>query len=74
MPTAGDHHRRQRKMLNPVFSIKHIRNLTPLFHSIALKVRIHYEDYAGCFSPRIIFSRERRYADLYLFGGREFGR
>lgn len=35
---AGDHHRKQRRMLNPVFSIKNIRNLTPLFYSVVQKV------------------------------------
>ncbi|KAI0059725.1 cytochrome P450 [Artomyces pyxidatus] len=34
LATLGAHHRRQRKLLNPVFSIKHMRSLTPLFHGI----------------------------------------
>ncbi|KAI0737376.1 cytochrome P450 [Daedaleopsis nitida] len=37
--TYGDAHRRQRKMLNPVFSTTHMRNLTPLFYSITDKLR-----------------------------------
>ncbi|KAI0056555.1 cytochrome P450 [Artomyces pyxidatus] len=32
--TLGDHHRKQRKILNPVFSTKHMRSLAPLFHKI----------------------------------------
>ena len=35
----GDHHRKQRKMLNPVFSASHLRNLTPVFYEITNKVR-----------------------------------
>ncbi|EIW62374.1 cytochrome P450 [Trametes versicolor FP-101664 SS1] len=37
--TLGDHHRQQRKMLNPVFSIKHMRDMTPLFYEISHKLR-----------------------------------
>ncbi|KAH9852205.1 cytochrome P450 [Lenzites betulinus] len=37
--TIGEQHRRQRKMLNPVFSTKHLRNLTPLFYEIIHKTR-----------------------------------
>ncbi|KIK56922.1 hypothetical protein GYMLUDRAFT_776852 [Collybiopsis luxurians FD-317 M1] len=32
--TLGDHHRRQRKMLNPVFSIAHMRALVPVFYDV----------------------------------------
>ncbi|KAJ8494978.1 hypothetical protein ONZ51_g1961 [Trametes cubensis] len=32
--TLGDQHRRQRKMLNPVFSAKHLRGMTPIFNAI----------------------------------------
>ena len=35
----GDHHRRQRKMLNPVFSLKHMRGLIPIFYPIAHQLR-----------------------------------
>ena len=34
----GAHHRKQRKMLNPVFSIKHMRMMTPIFYDVAHKV------------------------------------
>ncbi|KAK7682246.1 hypothetical protein QCA50_014833 [Cerrena zonata] len=30
----GAHHRRQRKMLNPVFSVKHLRSMTTIFYSV----------------------------------------
>ncbi|KAI0046935.1 cytochrome P450 [Auriscalpium vulgare] len=32
--TTGPHHRKQRKMLNPMFSTKSIRSMTPLFQKI----------------------------------------
>ncbi|TDL16039.1 cytochrome P450 [Rickenella mellea] len=34
LATLGAHHKRQRKMLNPVFSAKHMRSLTPLVFNI----------------------------------------
>lgn len=34
----GTHHRRQRKLLNPAFSVTHLRNMTPIFHGIARQV------------------------------------
>ncbi|KAI0768611.1 cytochrome P450 [Trametes elegans] len=37
--TIGEQHRRQRKMLNPVFSTKHLREMTPLFYEIIHKAR-----------------------------------
>ncbi|TCD66902.1 cytochrome P450-dit2 [Steccherinum ochraceum] len=39
LSTYGDHHRKQRKMLNPVFSIAHMRDMTPIFYEVALKLR-----------------------------------
>jgi cytochrome P450 len=32
--TVGDHHRKQRKMLNPVFSIAHMRSMMPIFYDV----------------------------------------
>ena len=37
----GEQHRKQRKMLNPVFSQKHIRGLLPIFQPIANEVNQH---------------------------------
>ncbi|KAI0668342.1 cytochrome P450 [Trametes maxima] len=34
LATLGNQHRRQRKMLNPLFSAKHLRDMTPLFHDV----------------------------------------
>ena len=35
LSTLGDHHRKQRKMMNPVFSIAHMRDMTPIFFGVA---------------------------------------
>ncbi|KAI0806607.1 cytochrome P450 [Fomes fomentarius] len=37
LSTHGDSHKKQRKMLNPVFSVAHIRNITPLFYNVTEK-------------------------------------
>ncbi|KAL4249729.1 Cytochrome P450 superfamily protein [Abortiporus biennis] len=34
----GETHRRQRKILNPVFSINHMRQMTPMFYRVAHKL------------------------------------
>ncbi|KAI0717433.1 cytochrome P450 [Cerioporus squamosus] len=39
LSVLGDQHKRQRKMLNPVFSTKHLREMTPLFFEIIHKTR-----------------------------------
>ena len=39
LTTEGQQHRRQRKMLNPVFSAAHLRHMNGLFHDITDKVR-----------------------------------
>ncbi|KAJ3550676.1 hypothetical protein NMY22_g309 [Coprinellus aureogranulatus] len=36
--TEGEHHRKQRRILNPVFSAAHLRNITPLFYDVASQV------------------------------------
>ncbi|TFK51292.1 cytochrome P450 [Heliocybe sulcata] len=35
----GDEHRKQRKMLNPIFSPKHLRDLVPIFRDVAYQLR-----------------------------------
>ncbi|TBU57392.1 cytochrome P450 [Dichomitus squalens] len=39
LSTDGEQHKRQRKMLNPVFSVKHLREMTPLFYQVIHKTR-----------------------------------
>lgn len=39
--TTGARHKKQRKMLNPVFSGAHMRNLTPIFHTVVHRVGPH---------------------------------
>ncbi|KAI0072182.1 cytochrome P450 [Panus rudis PR-1116 ss-1] len=36
---TGEQHRKHRKMLNPVFSIKHMRHMTPIFYQVANNLR-----------------------------------
>ncbi|KAF9043394.1 cytochrome P450 [Panaeolus papilionaceus] len=36
--TVGDHHKKQRKSLNPVFSIAHMRQMVPMFYEITHKL------------------------------------
>ncbi|KAF5380257.1 hypothetical protein D9757_008190 [Collybiopsis confluens] len=38
LTTMGDPHRRQRKLLNPVFSIAHMRSMLPIFYDVADKL------------------------------------
>ncbi|KAL4242915.1 cytochrome P450 family protein [Abortiporus biennis] len=39
LATSGVHHRQQRKMLNPLFSIGHMRDMTDIFFRISYKLR-----------------------------------
>ncbi|KAJ6631437.1 cytochrome P450 [Mycena sp. CBHHK59/15] len=37
--TMGDQHKKQRKMLNPLFAVKHLKGFTPLFFKTSQKMR-----------------------------------
>ncbi|KAI5123785.1 hypothetical protein M0805_009080 [Coniferiporia weirii] len=39
LSTIGDEHKKQRKMLNPVFSSKHMRDMLPMLYPIAHQLR-----------------------------------
>ncbi|KAH8100150.1 cytochrome P450 [Cristinia sonorae] len=39
LSSNGDHHRRQRKMLNPVFSINHMRRMVPVFNTVSQRLK-----------------------------------
>ncbi|KAJ3829900.1 cytochrome P450 [Lentinula raphanica] len=39
LSTFGEDHRKQRKMLNPVFSIAHMRSMMPIFHDVVDQLR-----------------------------------
>ncbi|KAI0628905.1 cytochrome P450 [Trametes polyzona] len=39
LATRGDHHRKQRKLLNPVFSITHMRRMLPIFYNVTHKLQ-----------------------------------
>ena len=36
--SAGEHHCKQRKLLNPVFSINHMRHMMPTFYTVTHRV------------------------------------
>ena len=38
LSTSGAVHKKQRKLLNPVFSGAHMRDLTPIFHDVVQRV------------------------------------
>ena len=40
LSTLGAPHRKQRKLLNPVFSANHMRYMTPIFYRVADRVRV----------------------------------
>ncbi|KZP14957.1 cytochrome P450 [Athelia psychrophila] len=37
--TLGEHHRKQRKMLNPAFSPRHLQEMVPIFYNVSHKLR-----------------------------------
>ena len=37
----GDHHRKQRKLLNPLFNVNHMRYMTPIFYRVTRKVLLN---------------------------------
>ncbi|KAH9994081.1 cytochrome P450 [Russula compacta] len=39
LATSGDHHRKQRKLLNPVFNINHMRYMIPIFYGVVGQLR-----------------------------------
>ncbi|KXN88518.1 Cytochrome P450 3A5 [Leucoagaricus sp. SymC.cos] len=39
LSTLGEKHRKQRKMMNPVFSINHMRDMIPLFYEVTERLR-----------------------------------
>ena len=44
LTTEGEQHRRQRKLLNPVFSAAHLRNMTHIFYNVAHDVCMTVRD------------------------------
>ncbi|KAF5343004.1 hypothetical protein D9758_013695 [Tetrapyrgos nigripes] len=40
MGIAGEAHRRQRKVLNPVFSVAHMKEMLPIFHDVVHKLEV----------------------------------
>ncbi|EIW54984.1 cytochrome P450 [Trametes versicolor FP-101664 SS1] len=44
LSTLGEHHRKQRRMLNPIFSIAHMRHMMPIFYDVGHKLRVAVEE------------------------------
>ncbi|KAI0718780.1 cytochrome P450 [Cerioporus squamosus] len=44
LSTLGDHHRKQRKLLNPVFSIAHMRRMIPIFNAVGHRLMKAIDD------------------------------
>ncbi|KZP16698.1 cytochrome P450 [Athelia psychrophila] len=38
LSTLGDHHKKQRRILNPIFSTSHMRDMTPIFYEVVDKL------------------------------------
>ncbi|KAI0695585.1 cytochrome P450 [Cerioporus squamosus] len=53
LTTEGSQHRRQRKILNPVFSAAHLRRMTHIFYDIAHKLRRALEARANKVSEEV---------------------
>lgn len=77
LSTLGAQHRKQRKILNPVFNIKHLRELTPVFTEIATKLchRISEEAQSGKSEVDLIVWFSHTALELIGVGGigRSFG-
>ncbi|KAJ3973500.1 cytochrome P450 [Lentinula raphanica] len=44
LTTMGEQHRKQRKMLNPVFSIAHMRSMMPIFNDVVDQLRVALQE------------------------------
>ena len=58
--SVGNHHRKQRKVLNPVFSEKHMRGVLPIFVPIVQKACFCLRTHS---TPRLISSKLCRIID-----------
>ncbi|KZV94528.1 cytochrome P450 [Exidia glandulosa HHB12029] len=47
LSSTGERHKRQRRLLNPVFTAPHLRRLVPVFHDVASKLADVLEKTAG---------------------------
>ncbi|KAH9021020.1 cytochrome P450 [Lactarius pseudohatsudake] len=83
--TTGSHHRMQRKLLNPAFSTKHMRSMTPIFHRVTKQLRenlwsivsngpeeINVADWMGKLSLELIGQAGLGYS-FGIFEGRDDG-
>ncbi|KZW02809.1 cytochrome P450 [Exidia glandulosa HHB12029] len=71
LATLGDQHRKQRKILNPVFNVKHLRELVPAFTDIAsaLSKGIAREVHNGADEVDLVVWLSRTALELIGVGG-----
>ncbi|OCB91363.1 cytochrome P450 [Sanghuangporus baumii] len=60
LATLGEHHKKQRKVLNPVFSVKHMRGLLPIFWPITQKL-------IGVFEAKIARSETNGITEINVY-------
>ncbi|KAI0368654.1 cytochrome P450 [Pilatotrama ljubarskyi] len=68
LATNGEQHKRQRKMLNPVFSAAYMRTMTPFFHEVVGKLRDAIEARISAGAPEIDIAGWMARAALELVG------
>ena len=47
LSTTGTQHKRQRKLLNPVFSVAHLRDMVQIFYNVAHQARLSPISYSA---------------------------
>ncbi|RDB25854.1 Docosahexaenoic acid omega-hydroxylase CYP4F3 [Hypsizygus marmoreus] len=71
--TLGDVHRRQRKMLNPLFSIAHMRHMVPMFYDVGNKLHNAIQINVASGPQEIEILRWMTRAALEMIGQSGFG-
>ncbi|RDB25856.1 hypothetical protein Hypma_006832 [Hypsizygus marmoreus] len=71
--TLGDTHRRQRKMLNPLFSVAHMRHMIPMFYDVANKLHTAIQISVANGPQEIEILRWMTRAALEMIGQSGFG-
>lgn len=64
LSTVGEIHRRQRKLLNPVFSVANMRQTTPLFYETVYRVCYKVYFIRGCLN--VFDDAQRSFAREFL--------
>lgn len=66
--TFGEQHRKQRKLLSPVFSTKHMRDLVPIFYPIVYKLKEVLDKQIKCNKGEVDVARWMSRAALEYIG------